>query len=91
MSINELNELAGRIEGVGRVVMELVARLEDAGMIDGQRFTDDLRGSVKPRNENDLLMLSAMRSLNRASDAIDEARQWRKFRRQIGETSRRRA
>ena len=41
-----LNDLAGRIEGLGRVILHVVAKLEDGGVIDGQEFSDGLRGSV---------------------------------------------
>lgn len=84
MTANELNELAGRIEGLGRVVLHLVARLEDMEVINGQEFTDCLRRSIVPRNETDVLMLCAARTLEKVTDAIDEARHWRRFRRQVG-------
>lgn len=80
--MNAMNELAGRIEGLGRTVMHLVARLEDAGLIDGPAFADGLRQTFALKPDASLLMLSANATVNRAADALDEARDWRRFRRQ---------
>lgn len=79
---NCLNELAGRIEAVGRAVFHLVAMLEDAGTIDGPALAEGLRTCLVP-DDSDVLMNSAQRTLNRAANALDEARQWRKFKQQV--------
>ena len=78
-----LNDLAGRIEGVGRMVFHLVARLEDAGLIDGAILAEGLRHSIVLNNDYDVLMKTAKRTLDKAANSIDEARQWRRFRRQV--------
>lgn len=83
MTTNELNELAGRIEAMGRVVLHLVAQLEDIGLLDGPAFTNGLRHSIVPPGEGDVLMNSALKTLVRVSTAIDEARHWRRFRSQL--------
>jgi hypothetical protein len=82
MTANELNELAGRIEGLGRALMHLVARLEDSGVIDGPDYTNGLRQSFVLKSDASLLMWSAKNAIERAADALDEARDWRRFRRQ---------
>ena len=78
-----LNDLAGRIEAVGRVVLHLVATLEDAGTINGPKLADGLRHSVVPKDETDDLLNSAKRTLDRVSNSLDEAREWRRLRRQF--------
>lgn len=85
--LNQLNELAGRIEGVGRVLLHLVAKLEDSGLIDGQDFVRGLRGSIVLGATPHPLMPSAKTAMERAADALDEARRWRRFRRQVGARS----
>lgn len=83
MNADELNELAGRIEGLARVVFHLVARLEDGGAIDGPALAEGLRHSVVLSGDSSVLMVTAKRTLDKAAAAMDEARQWRKFRRQV--------
>lgn len=83
MNADDLNELAGRIEAVGRSVMHLVARLEDAGVIDGVGYVEGLRSSVVIKPDSSVLMRSAKAALVRAADAMDEARQWRRFRQAV--------
>lgn len=78
-----LNDLAGRIEAVGRVVLHLVATLEDAGTINGPKLADGLRHSVVPKDEGDDLLISAQRTLERVSNSLDESREWRRLRRQF--------
>ena len=46
MQSRDFNELAGRIEGLGRAVMHLVAEMERIGALDGPAFADQLRGAV---------------------------------------------
>ena len=70
----EFNELAGRIEGLSRVVLRLVATLEDAQLIDGPRFADGLRGSVRPRGPDDQILVRAFQVLDDVADALDAAR-----------------
>lgn len=83
MDVDQMNELAGRIEAVGRSVMHLVARLEDAGVIDGVGYAEGLRCSVVIKPDSSVLMRSAKAALERSADALDEARQWRRFRQAV--------
>lgn len=82
MSANELYELAGRIEGVGRMVMCLVDKLDDLDLLDGEAFSAALRCSVVVEDA-DPLMAAAERTLFKAADFLDETRQWRAFRRAL--------
>jgi len=90
-----LNDLAGRIEGLARVLLHVIAKLEDGGTIDGPALADGLRQSIVLTTRSDPLMQSAKRTLDNAANALDEARHWRKFRRQVdgagGATPRKRA
>ena len=78
-----LNDLAGRIEGLGRVILHVVAKLEDGGVIDGQELSDGLRGSVVLAENPTALMCAAKRTLDNTANALDEARRWRAFRREV--------
>ena len=84
MQSRDFNELAGRIEGLGRAVMHLVAEMERIGALDGPAFADQLRGAVvvlgpKPHP----VMVAAKVTLKEVANALDEARRWRAYRRQI--------
>lgn len=91
MQGDDFNELAGRIEGLARVVLHLVARLEDDGVIDGPAMAEGLRGSIVLNEHSGSLMRTAKRTLDEAANALDEARRWRRFRRQIGVPAARRS
>lgn len=96
MTDEQMNELAGRIEGMGRALMLLVARLEDDGIIDGPAYTESLRTTFVLRPDARPLLWSAKNAVERAADALDEARDWRRFRKQAvapakGPASRRKA
>lgn len=82
VTVDQLNDLAGRVEALGRMILHLTARLEDAGLLDGPSYTDGLRQSIVLQEGAGILMNSAQEALIRVSKAIDEAREWRKFRRQ---------
>lgn len=43
MDNREFDELAGRIEGIGRVVLLLIADLENRELLNGERFARSLR------------------------------------------------
>lgn len=79
--LNAMNELAGRVEGLGRALMLLVASLEDDGLLNGPAFTDNMRQAFILKPDASLLLWSAKNTIERAADALDEARGWRKFRR----------
>lgn len=81
-NIYEPNELAGQIEGVGRMLLILVASLEDVGFLDGPAYTDSLRRSIVLTENSDRVMTTAQQTLVMVAAAIDDARRWRKFRRQ---------
>jgi hypothetical protein len=83
VTIDQLNEMSGRIEALGRMILHLSARLEDAGLIDGPAYCDGLRHSVVLREGASILMTAAHETLMRVAQSMDEAREWRKFRRQV--------
>lgn len=83
MNANDFEVLAGRIEGLARLVMHLVARLEDEGHIDGPAMAEGLRHSIELRQDATNMMKIAKRTLNNAADTLDEARRWRTFRKQL--------
>lgn len=82
MKADEFSVLAGRIEGLARMVLHLAARLEDEGYIDGPAMAEGLRHSIVLTPGSDALMATAQRTLESAANTLDEARRWRKFRRQ---------
>lgn len=82
MNADEFEQLAGRIEGLARMVLHLVARLEDGGMIDGPAMAEGLRHSIVLNPGAGGVMITAQRTLENAANTLDEARRWRKFRRQ---------
>lgn len=82
MNADEFEQLAGRIEGLARMVLHLVARLEDGGVIDGPAMAEGLRHSIVLNSGAGGVMAIAQRTLENAANTLDEARRWRKFRRQ---------
>jgi len=46
VTATDFNELAGRTEALTRVVMHVIALLEDGGVIDGPALRDQLRTTV---------------------------------------------
>ena len=82
MQSRDFNELAGRIEGLGRVVLHLVATLEVSGTVNGPVFTEALRRSVVPNGTPNPVMAAAKVTLEEIAKALDEGRRWRTFRRQ---------
>ncbi len=81
-NIYEPNELAGQIEGLGRMILILVASLEDVGFLDGPAYTSGLRKSIVLNEQSDIVMTTAHETLMRIAGSLDDARQWRAFRRQ---------
>lgn len=80
MSDPDFHELAGRIEAIGRSVLHLTAVLEDAGLIDGPRFSDGLRKSFRPGELSPPHLEAATKTLQEMADALDSARSWRQSR-----------
>ncbi len=89
MNADEFEQLAGRIEGLARMVLHLVARLEDGGAIDGPAMAEGLRRSIVLNAGAGGVMVIAQRTLENAADTLDEARRWRRFRRQAVTPSKR--
>lgn len=52
--MNEI-ELKVRIEAVSTFVLQLAAELEMAGIIDGPRFSERLRGSERMQDQSDYI------------------------------------
>ena len=73
----EFNELAGRVEGIGRAFMILVAMLEDERMVNGRRYCASLRRTAKGLCFDGPHLASAKRTLLEAAKALDEARKAR--------------
>lgn len=80
MDDRDFNELAGRIEGVARLVLHLTAALEDAGTIDGPCFADGLRSAVRPSEDAAPHLTAAKQTLVELADALDDARSSRQSR-----------
>lgn len=81
-NIYEPNELAGQIEGLGRMLLILVASLEDVGFLDGPAYTAGMRRSIVLNEQSDIVMTTAHQTLLRIAGSLDDARRWREFRRQ---------
>ncbi len=73
----EFNELAGRIEGLSRVVLRLVATLEDAQLIDGPRFVASLRRGGLPHKTEGPMLFRARQVLRDVADQLETARNLR--------------
>lgn len=73
MNEAEHNELAGRIDGVCRVLMWLIADLERRELIDGERFCRDMRRSAPDRMQYPGLEASA-RVIAEIANELDDAR-----------------
>lgn len=74
MTQQDFSELAGRIEGVARALLITIAKLEDAGHINGPALSASFRRSLahSPRN-----LETAARTLGEMALALDEARERR--------------
>lgn len=81
-NIYEPNELAGQIEGLGRMLLILVASLEDVGFLDGPAYSAGMRRSIVLNEQSDIVMTTAHQTLLRIAGSLDDARRWREFRRQ---------
>ncbi|TJZ67460.1 hypothetical protein [Chitiniphilus eburneus] len=74
MEDREFDELAGRIEGVAKMVLHLVVALEDAGHINGPQYADGLRRAIQPDDKSPSHLAIAQRTVIELADALDEAR-----------------
>lgn len=67
-------ELIGRFEALATAVMRLTARLEIDGIIDGPRFSQELRGSIAPDVSAPEYRHVARQRLHTLVDQLDAAR-----------------
>lgn len=74
MNSQEFDELAGRIEGIGRMVLALIADLEDRELLSGVRFSESLRSSAEALCFEGPSLASTKRTLLETADALDAAR-----------------
>lgn len=66
-------ELVARIEAVSKFTLQLAAELEMTGLIDGPRFSERLRGPVRPHDQVESVQLARERLADMAS-LLDSAR-----------------
>lgn len=74
MNSDDFDELAGRIEAVCRLCLELTVVLENNNIIDGPRFSRGLRNSVQPKSEQAHVLLAAQKTLGELADQLDASR-----------------
>lgn len=72
MEQRSLDELAGRIDGVARALLQLTAALEMAEVIDGTRVSQGWRGTARTQAEPALQ--ASRQVLLEMADLLDEAR-----------------
>lgn len=77
MGDDEFNELAGRIEGIGRAFMLMFAMLEDEGMINGRRYCAALRRTGKGLYFSLPHLEATKRTINETAKALEDARKHR--------------
>ncbi|WP_133247345.1 hypothetical protein [Azospira sp. I13] len=77
MQEQNFNELAGRIEGLARVVRCLVATLEDEQLIDGSRYGESLRRDGQPHQGDGVMLVRARKVLRDIADQLETARNLR--------------
>ena len=73
MTDEQFEEMEGRIDGVSRVLMALIADLEIRESLDGERFCHGLRRTAEGRGKHPGLETSA-RVMKAIADEIDDAR-----------------
>ena len=73
MTINEFDELAGRIEGLSRAVLLLANMMEEETNMDGLTLTRQWRESVRKDADSDSLR-TARTTLHELAQALDDAR-----------------
>lgn len=78
MNDAKFDELAGRIEGIGRAFMLLVAMLEDEDMVNGRRYCAALRRSEKGLRFPQPHLAATKRTLRETAKALDDARKVRR-------------
>ena len=74
MTDERFDELASRVDAVGRVLMHLIADLEQRELLDGDRFSARIHRYAEARETGQHLQSSA-RVMKAIADEIDDARQ----------------
>lgn len=72
--MSEFDELAGRIEGISRALLHVVAMLEDARIIDGSLLSREWHRTKLHLHQGTLLSAAADRTLQELAQALDHAR-----------------
>lgn len=75
MSEIEFDELAGRIDAVAKAMLQVTARLEMNGIIDGPQTSQAWRQAVRPGRTT--AHTTSHRILQELADALDDARRSR--------------
>lgn len=75
MDTPAMEELAARVEGMGRALLVCMASLEVDGLVDGPQLTTDLRQAIPTPTTRH--MAGAVGTLCDLARALDEAREWR--------------
>ena len=79
MENRDFDELAGRIEAVARLSLNLVAVLEDKGFMDGAVFAEALRTGIRAPEDSPVLQ-AAQRTARQLAESIDSSRRFRQSR-----------
>ena len=74
MDQRELDELDGRIDGIGQALLRLTAELEMQGLIDGSRISAAWRTVADRRPETTAVHHSAHKTLVQMARMLDGAR-----------------
>lgn len=74
---DEFDELSGRIEGVSRLLLHLIAKLEDSGFVDGPALTEVSRRSAQSLRFDRPNLQATQRTMLELCDALDGARKHR--------------
>lgn len=75
MNEDDFDELAGRIEGIGRALLIVVSALEMLGIIDGPQTADAWRHELPAIHTPQLQ--TAHKTLHELAQALDDARSYR--------------
>ena len=73
MTDARFDELASRVDAVGRVLMHLIADLEQRELLDGERFCTGIQRYAEGRQKEPSLQASAQ-VMKAIADEIDDAR-----------------
>lgn len=76
MNADDFNELAGRIEGIGRTLMLLIVEAQESHFIDDQ-FTHRLQSIAESLNFERPHLLATKRTMLETAVALDGARSLR--------------